>query len=192
MLEIGVQNGGSAQMWRNYFGPFAKIVGIDINPNCKKLEENNIFVRIGSQADHSFLSGIIDEFGVPNIVLDDGSHIMEDVRSTFDFLYPKMPLNSVYLVEDMHTAYWNNFGGGVGEEGTFIEHSKQLVTALNMRNAKGAIEFTEKGKLLAPFSQETSSITFYPSVVCFEKNFYNSGCGLKGGEASVWDPRNPK
>lgn len=39
ILEIGVFQGGSLQMWKEYFGPGAKIYGIDINPNCKKLEE---------------------------------------------------------------------------------------------------------------------------------------------------------
>lgn len=185
MLEIGVQNGGSAQMWRNYFGPFAKIVGIDINSKCKELEENNIFVRIGDQGDHAFLSKIIDEFGVPNIVLDDGSHRMKDINSTFDFLYPKMPPNSVYLVEDLHTAYWERFGGGLNKKDTFVERSKHLIDSLNANYAEGSIDFSE-------FSRTTSSITFYPSIICFEKNINNRGYGIKGEEASVWDPRDAR
>lgn len=39
ILEIGVANGGSLQMWKNYFGNKAKIYGIDINPTCKNFEE---------------------------------------------------------------------------------------------------------------------------------------------------------
>jgi len=31
-LEIGVQRGGSLKLWRDYFGPEAHIVGIDIDP----------------------------------------------------------------------------------------------------------------------------------------------------------------
>ncbi len=34
ILEIGVSQGGSLQMWKNYFGSSAKIYGIDINPRC--------------------------------------------------------------------------------------------------------------------------------------------------------------
>ena len=45
-VEIGVQNGGSAQMWKNYFGKDAKIIGIDINPKCKELEEEQISIEI--------------------------------------------------------------------------------------------------------------------------------------------------
>ena len=35
MLEIGVSGGGSLAMWKDYLGPEAKIVGIDIDPACK-------------------------------------------------------------------------------------------------------------------------------------------------------------
>ena len=31
ILEIGVYKGGSLQMWKNYFGPKAKIYGVDID-----------------------------------------------------------------------------------------------------------------------------------------------------------------
>jgi 23S rRNA U2552 (ribose-2'-O)-methylase RlmE/FtsJ len=51
ILEIGVSQGGSLQMWKNYFGPKAKIYGIDVNPKCKDLEEENIKIFIGSQSD---------------------------------------------------------------------------------------------------------------------------------------------
>ena len=50
VLEIGIQYGGSLKMWKEYFGN-AKIFGIDINPDCKNLEEQNIDIQIGSQND---------------------------------------------------------------------------------------------------------------------------------------------
>ena len=34
-IEIGVLNGGSLFMWRDYFGPQARIIGIDLNPMLK-------------------------------------------------------------------------------------------------------------------------------------------------------------
>lgn len=33
-LELGVSRGGSLEIWRKYFGPDARIVGIDIDPAC--------------------------------------------------------------------------------------------------------------------------------------------------------------
>ena len=50
-LEIGVLAGGSLFMWRDYFGPKARIIGIDFNPNAKKWEEHGFEIFIGSQSD---------------------------------------------------------------------------------------------------------------------------------------------
>ena len=46
ILEIGVFHGGSLQMWKNYFGKGCKIYGLDIEPRCKSLEEED---RCGRQ-----------------------------------------------------------------------------------------------------------------------------------------------
>lgn len=70
-LEIGVARGGSLQMWQRFFGPLAKIVGIDIQERSKSYETPGTFVRIGDQADEQFLQSLIDEFGVPDVVLDE-------------------------------------------------------------------------------------------------------------------------
>ena len=102
-------------MWRRYFGPLSVIVGIDINPSCMEYEEHGIHVRIGDQSDPVFLAQVVEEFGVPDIVLDDGSHVMKHVNASFDFFYPKMSMNSIYMVEDLHTAYWEDFGGGASQ-----------------------------------------------------------------------------
>jgi len=161
-LEIGVAKGGSLAMWQRYFGPLAKIVGIDIDPKCKAHEAPGIFVRTGDQSDPNFLASVIEEFGVPDVVLDDGSHQMDHLKATFDYLYPLMPKNAVYFVEDLHTAYWPKFGGGVDEPGSFINLAKGLVDKLNADHAQGAV---------APdaFTRDTFSIAFYDSIVVFEK-----------------------
>jgi len=162
MFEIGVSQGGSLRMWKRLLGPHARIVGIDIDPRTAGAAEDQVDVRIGSQADAGFLRSVVDEFGAPDIVLDDGSHVMEHVNATFDVLYPLVPKNGVYMVEDMHTAYWEEFGGGLGKPGSFIERSKALVDRLNADHARGAI---------APdaFTATTQSICFYDSFVVFEK-----------------------
>ena len=104
-LEIGTGNGGSALMWKRYFGPMARIVTLDIEDR-RHIEEEQIFVRTGDQGDPSFLTKVIEEFGAPDIVFDDGSHLMKHVNASFDVLYPLMSPNGIYLVEDMSTAYW--------------------------------------------------------------------------------------
>jgi cephalosporin hydroxylase len=161
-LEIGVSRGGSLQMWQRYFGPLARIVGIDINKECKQHESPGIDIRIGDQSDPVFLQSIIDEFGVPDIVLDDGSHKMHHIIQTFNYLYQKLPKNGVYMVEDLHTAYWEEFGGGLEKPDTFINISKHFVDKLNADHTRGEIQPDQ-------FTRDTFAISFYDSVIAFEK-----------------------
>jgi hypothetical protein len=161
-VEIGCGEGGSLQLWKRYFGSNARIIGIDNRNECRSFEENQIHVRIGDQADHRFLASIIDEWGCPDIVLDDGSHMMEDMKASFDFFFPRMSLNGIYMVEDLHTCYWEEFGGGLRRPGTFIEISKSLVDQLN------GFHFRDAGPVDA-LARFTNSIHFYDSIVVFER-----------------------
>ncbi len=161
-LEIGCGRGGSLQMWKRYLGPHAQIVGIDINPEAKTFEEDQIDVRIGSQSDFVFLQSLLDEFGTPNVVLDDGSHRMSDVVDSFRFLYPRTAPDGVYLVEDLHTAYWDEYGGGLRREGTFIELTKHLIDELNADWTRDALPPSD-------FTRSTLSMHIYDSIVAFEK-----------------------
>ena len=158
--EIGVQDGGSLQLWKEYFGPYAKIIGLDI-VDVSRVDEPQIHTRIAHQGDHDQVQAVLDEFGPPDIVLDDGSHQMGDILATFSQVYPQMSPSGVYMVEDLHCAYWDNFGGGFRKEGTFIEVAKGLVDHLNVQHHQGV----EPG----PFSEQTLSIHFYDSIVAFER-----------------------
>jgi Cephalosporin hydroxylase. len=164
--EIGVSKGGSILMWKKYFGPFATIVGIDIDASCKAHENAKlgIHVRIGSQSDPQFLSSLLQEFGRPDIILDDGSHRMEDLNTTFDLMYSRVKDNGVYFVEDLCTCYWKEFDGSLGGENTFIQRCKALLDSLNGFNVKDGA-----GGLPDDFSRQTFSMCAYDSVVVFEK-----------------------
>ena len=164
-MEIGCGRGGSLQMWKRYFGPHARIVGIDILPECKEFEEDQIEIRIGAQQDRQFLENVIAEFGAPDIVLDDGSHVMSHVIASFQFLYPRVAKNGIYMVEDLHTAYWEEYEGGLRKPTTFIELSKNLLDELNADHSRGALAPTE-------FTRTTLSMHFYDSVTVFEKGVH--------------------
>ena len=75
-------------------------------------------------------------------------------------------LATAYLVEDLHTAYWEEYEGGLRRKNSFIEHCKDLIDELNADHARG-LQPTE-------FTRSTLSMHFYDSVVVFEKGRHTS------------------
>lgn len=163
ILEIGVQNGGSLQLYQKYFPMAEKIVGIDVDPKCKRAESGNIFVEIGSQADPGFLADVSDIHGPFDIVVDDGSHVFEHQIASFEALFPRMSPDGVYLVEDTHTSYLPDFDGGIGKADTFIEYAKLILDQVN------APFFPEPESKTAWLADHMYSVSFYDSMVVFER-----------------------
>ncbi|MBL9051642.1 MAG: class I SAM-dependent methyltransferase [Tabrizicola sp.] len=126
-LEIGVYKGGSLQLWRRYFGPDAVIYGIDIDPDCARFDGQAGQVRIGSQAEASFLNAVVDEMGGVDVILDDGSHRMEHVSASLDALFPRLSVGGIYIIEDLHTAYWKKYGGGHQAPGNFYNTVRKMI-----------------------------------------------------------------
>ena len=131
LLEIGVHEGGSLQIWRKFLGEQAVIFGIDIKPACRDLDTADLCVRIGSQNDPEFLGRVVSEMGGLDIAIDDGSHVGSDQIASFKALFPLLAPDGVYIIEDVHTAYWHNFGGGIGRSGTIVSFAKDLIDDLN-------------------------------------------------------------
>ena len=104
ILEIGILNGGSLNLWRDYFGSQCQVYGVDINPLAKKYETNGINIRIGDQSDSSFLENLAKEVGNFDIVIDDGAHTNFMVRSSFISLYKNT--RHLYIIEDTQALYW--------------------------------------------------------------------------------------
>lgn len=163
-LEIGAGNGGSSRMWKRWLGPLARIVAIDINPVCHQYADEQVAIRIGDQSDPGFLQSLLDEFGTFDAVLDDGSHRMPHVTATFEFLYPRIAGTGVYMIEDMHTAYWADYEGGRGDPRSMIERFKAHVDDLNADHVRdGSVTPSD-------FMRSTVALTAYDSILVFEKS----------------------
>ena len=113
MLEIGVRFGGSIEVWKTYFsGKNLYYVGMDINQNCKRFEdeERNVFIHIGSQASQNDLIKICKDHGPFDFIVDDGGHTFDQMKTSIDTLFPSdlcMTPQSLYVIEDMHTMVIN-------------------------------------------------------------------------------------
>lgn len=164
MLEIGVYHGGSLGMWKSYFGPGARLVGVDINPRARKFADPQVDIVIGDQSDRAFLRELKARYPRIDILLDDGGHAMQHQITTFEELYDAVAADGVYMVEDTHTSYWPEFGGGLHAPGSFIEFAKKLADELNAWHVR---EWA--GAPRSAFALSAWSLSFYDSIVAIEK-----------------------
>jgi hypothetical protein len=168
--------GGSLGMWKNYLGVRATVVGIDILPGCKEYEEpeNSIFVEIGDQSDNSFLGSIIDKYGAPSIIIDDGSHRDRHVAATFEYMFPHLVTGGVYAIEDIGGNHLDDEANpkSFTNDTRFINKCMNDVLILNQCYSRGA-DAMQKGVYeeirCKPLGFMTKSISFYPNLVIYEK-----------------------
>lgn len=100
LLEIGVACGSSLKMWSKYLGPSSTIVGVDIRQECASLCQNydNIKIVIADAASTT-IPGPFD------VIVDDGSHVSEDIVKTWNRLWPALNSGGYYIVEDMRCTH---------------------------------------------------------------------------------------
>lgn len=164
MIEIGVFHGGSLGMWKEYFGPQARIIGVDINPRARRFADDQVEIVIGDQSDRAFLRSLCERYPRVDILLDDGGHSMEQQITTFEETFEAVAEDGVYMVEDTHTSYWPEYGGGLDEPASFLKRTHALIDQLNawhVREWEGAVK--------SAFARSAWSISYYDSIVAIEK-----------------------
>jgi hypothetical protein len=104
LFELGVNTGGSLQMWAEFF-PAATIVGADVADLSHMDFGPQIRFRQGDPSDSLFLHRLIEEFGRPDVIIDDATHRWDHQIGTLQFLYPILAPGGVYVVEDIDTSF---------------------------------------------------------------------------------------
>jgi hypothetical protein len=186
IFEIGVggyhyQNigGNSLRMWKKYF-PFSTIYSLDIYDKSQ-FEESRIKIYKGDQTDFSILEKICKDAVGFDIIIDDGSHINEHVIKTFKFLFPKLKMDGIYVIEDSGTSYWPDYGGdsnNLEKPDTIMNFFKSLIDCLNYQ------ERITKDSIPSYFDKNICSIQFYHNLIFIFK-------GINDESSSV-DPNNPE
>ncbi len=115
LLEIGVQNGGSLEVWRQYFANAERIVGCDIDPKCAELVFDDEAIRfvLGDANATDVERRILNESDRFDIVIDDGSHKSGDIVRSFAKYFPRVKDGGLFVIEDLHCSYWHHFEGGL-------------------------------------------------------------------------------
>ena len=172
LLEIGVGcyeepelGGHSLRMWKRYF-PFGKIFAIDIYDKSA-LEERRIKIFQGNQIDKDFLEKTIEKTGKLDIIIDDGSHINEHIIETFKILFPKLKDGGLYVIEDLQTSYWEEYGGdsnNLNNPKTAMNFLKSLTDCMNNQ------EFLIPNYEQSYYDKKIMSMHFYHNLVFIYKN----------------------
>ncbi len=135
LLEIGIQNGGSLETWSSYFREARLFVGCDIDPRCASLRYDDPRIQVvvgdatGADA-YARIKALSDSF---DVIIDDGSHKSSDILNAFINYFPLVTPGGLFVVEDAHALYMNDFGGGVLNEFGAYAFFKRLVDVVSFQ-----------------------------------------------------------
>ncbi|MFK0692079.1 class I SAM-dependent methyltransferase [Mesorhizobium sp. IMUNJ 23033] len=180
LLEIGVQNGGSLEIWGKYFRSATRILGCDIAEKCRELafQDNRIAVFIGDANSAETRKAILADTATFDIIVDDGSHIVSDVIESFALYFPSIKPGGAYVVEDLHTSYWEGFGGRSDLELSSMGFFKLLADVVNK-------EFWRNGRtdfnLLKNYAERYNVALSDIDLDIDEVAFANSICIIRKG-----------
>jgi hypothetical protein len=133
LLEIGIQNGGSLEIWDKYFEQAEILVGCDINSKAANLrfDSKKIQVVVGD-ANLTETQNKIQSIGNSyDIIIDDGSHTSQDIVRSFVNYFPQLKNGGLYVIEDLHCSYWQSYTGGLNHPLSSISFFKKLTDIAN-------------------------------------------------------------
>ena len=128
LLEIGIQNGGSLDIWADYFSPGSTLIGCDINPDCSALVYDNpaISFIVGDANDPAVVEQVLQRAPVFDLIIDDGSHTSGDIVKTFTLYFQHLADGGLFVAEDLHCSYWEQYQGGLYDPYSSLSFFKRL------------------------------------------------------------------
>lgn len=170
LLEIGVggydlktSGGASLSMWAEYFAN-GQITGIDTAEKRLMLDARVRIFR-GSQDDSVFLKKVCDERGPFDIIIDDGSHVPEHVVASFHILFPTLTEGGVYVIEDVQTAFWPNFGGSTMHVGDTVKLTRTIIECLN----HAEIAVADRSHSFPAFAGQIKALRAFHNLIVIDK-----------------------
>lgn len=103
ILEIGVQSGGSIEMFQQVLGSQCSYFGMDINQNCLNFANPTTVIYMGDQSSvpawTDFFAKITPSL---DITIDDGGHQAHQMLTTFQQVLPHLNPGGSLATEDVH------------------------------------------------------------------------------------------
>lgn len=203
ILEIGIQNGGSLEVWSEYFKNANAIIGCDIDERCGNLKygDSRISTIIGDIKSERVMEEIKNRSSLFDIIIDDGSHTSFDIIFTFCAYFHMLKPGGVFIVEDTHTLYMQEYGGGLFNG---IGALKFFQTLTDIINYEFWGDRSKISTLIAPWFNDgdtpgfieqgwLESIEFRNSMIIIKKSYIGShsklGERIIAGEDAAVNPK---
>jgi len=188
LLEVGVQNGGSLQIWAKYFANAKKIVGCDINPDCAQLtyDDARVVLVLGDVKASAVREKILAHSETYDIIIDDGSHKSADIIKTFKNFYARLSPGGIYVIEDLHCSYWAKWHGGLWRVDSAMEFFKSLTDVVNLEswgakllpaNWVAKLKTKSHTRFKPAAYSDIESISFYNSMCLIVKGYGPNSIG---------------
>jgi hypothetical protein len=159
IIEYGVACGASLRMWANYL-PLSQIYGVDVRGECEKLcsDLDNVHIIHGDATTGENLQ-VLAELAPFDMIVDDASHISEDIVLAFRRSWALLRAGGYYVIEDLsctyNQAYTEKFrshfnADAVNDRGVLVNLLDNLMRACDVRS-------------------EVSSFSYHPQLLCVKK-----------------------
>jgi len=166
-VEVGVLGGGSLEAWRRYFGPAARIIGVDLNARLKPfLESRGFEIHVGDQADPAFWEAFYRMVGPIDVLIDDGGHLNRQVWTTVGCTLPHVKDGGLVIIEDAHASYLSAFGNPA--RSSPVSRAFALVHEINYRSSRigeGDRASRAADPEIAALATHVHSVRFYESII---------------------------
>ena len=198
ILEIGIQNGGSLEIWSKFFPEAKQVIGYDNDPKCGslKFDDPRIKVFVGDASSKEAAVTIQKTSSNLGLVVDDGSHKSGDIIRSFLLFFPQLNSGGIFIIEDLHASYWEGWEGGLSDPDSSMQFLKLLADVVNYDHwgiqAKrmdlfGSMSATA-GLVDESVLSQVASVTFTDSVcIVRKKGDENSGLGIRVGSGKQAD-----
>jgi FtsZ-binding cell division protein ZapB len=192
ILEIGIQNGGSLEIWSKFFPKVNQIIGYDNDPKCGQLrfDDPRIKVFVGDASSKEAEVTVKKTTSNLGLVIDDGSHKSGDIIRSFLLFFPQLNPGGIFIIEDLHASYWADWEGGLSDPNSSMQFLKLLADVVNFDHwgiqAKRTDLFDSISATYGLIDQdllsEVDSVTFSDSLCIIRKKDTNaSGLGMRVG-----------
>jgi len=189
IVEIGVEQGKSMKAWQAFFSAGSHIFGIgygnwqkEVKTKCHLAmqtatadRDSQCDLYRGDQSNITFLRAFLEDSGGHfDIIIDDGSHVPDHQRITFETLWPSVVPGGLYTIEDVETSYWRSSATIYGyslknqSQPSFVKHMQGVAHAINR-------EFTRGKSPMPDLYNSVSTITFAQNLIVVKKQAMHEG-----------------